>query len=56
MKTSLHAVFKVVFGIVYFFIVIFNIHCQKMRFSENSHISISEKSSFGPFEVIFLNV
>ena len=34
----------------------FNIHGQKMQFSESSQNSISEKSSFGQFEVIFLNV
>ena len=56
MSTSLHAVFKVDFGTVYFVIVIFNIHGQKVRFSESSENSISEKSIFGHFEVIFLNV
>ena len=56
MSTSLHAVFNVVFGNVYFVIVIFNIRCRKMRFSESSPNSISEKSVFGHFEVIFLNV
>ena len=56
MSTSLHAVFDVVFGNVYFVIVIFNIHGQKMRFSESTQNFISEKSIFGHFEVIFLNV
>ena len=56
MSKSLHAVFKVVSGSVYFVIVIFNIHGPKMRFSESSQNSISEKSIFGHFEVIFLNV
>ena len=56
MSTSLHAVFTLVLGNVYFFIVIFNICGQKMRFSESSQKSISEKSIFGLFEVIFLNV
>ena len=56
MSTSLHAVFKVIFGTVYYSLVIFNIHGRKMRFSENSQNSISEKSIFGQFEVIFLNV
>ena len=56
MTTSLHAVFKVVFGNVYFVIVISNIRGRKMRFSESSQISMSEKSIFGQFEVIFLNV
>ena len=53
MGTSSHAVFNVVSGNVYFVIVIFNIHGQKMRFSESSQNSISEKSIFGHFEVIF---
>ena len=56
MSTSLHAVFNIVFGIVYFVIVIFNIHGRKMRFFESSENSMSEKSNFGHFEVIFLNV
>ena len=56
MSTSLHAVFDVVFGNVYFVIVIFKIHGRKMRFSESSQNSKSEKSIFGQFEVIFLNV
>ena len=56
MTTSLHAVFNVVFGNVYFVIVICNIRGRKMRFSESSQISMSEKSIFGQFEVIFLNV
>ena len=56
MSTSLHAVFNVVSGNVYFVIVIFIIHARKVRFSENTQNSISEKSVFGHFEVIFLNV
>ena len=56
MSTSLHAVFDVVSGNVDFVIVIFNIHGQKMRFSESSQNSISEKSTFGHFEAIFFNV
>ena len=56
MSTSLHAVFNVVSGIVYFVIVIFNIHGRKMRLSESTQNSISEKSIFSRFEVIFLNV
>ena len=56
MSTSLHAVFNVGFGIVYFNIVIFIIHGQKIRFSESSENSITAKSIFGHFEVIFLNV
>ena len=53
MSTSLHAVFIVNSGNVYFNIVIFNIHGRKMRFSESSQISISENSIFGQFEVFF---
>ena len=56
MSTSVHATFNVVFGNVYFVIVISNIHGQKTRFSESSQNSISEKSIFGHFEVIFLYV
>ena len=56
MSTSLHAVFNVVFGIVYFVIVIFNSCGRKMRFSERTQNFMSEKSIFGHFEVIFLNV
>ena len=56
MITSLHAVFKVIFGIVDFVVVVIIIHGQKMRFSESSQNSLSEKSIFGHFEVIFLNV
>ena len=55
MSTSLNSVFNVVFGNVYFVIVIFNICGQKMRFSESSQNSMSEKSIFGEFEVLFLN-
>ena len=53
MSTSLHALFKVVSGNVYFVIVIFNIHGRKRRFSESSQNSLSEKSIFGQFEVFF---
>ena len=49
MSTSLHAVFNVVFGNVYFVIVIFNICGQKIRFSESTQNFISEKSIFGQF-------
>ena len=56
MSTSLHAVFIVVFGINYSVIVIFTSCGRKMRLSESSQNSISEKSIFGQFEVIFLNV
>ena len=56
MSTSLHVIFIVVFGNVYFVIVIFNIHGQKIRFIESSQNPMSEKSIFGQFEVIFLNV
>ena len=56
MSTSLHAAFTVIFGSVYFVIIIFTIHGRKMQFSESNQNSISEKSIFGQFEAIFLNV
>ena len=56
MSTSLHAVFNVVFGNVYFVIVNFNIRGRKMRFSESTQNFLSEKSIFGHFGNIFLNV
>ena len=56
MSTSLHAVLNVVSGNVYFVIVISNICGRKLRFSESSQNSMSEKSIFGHFEVIFLHV
>ena len=56
MSTSLHAVFNVVSGNIYFVIVILNIYGRKMRFSESSQNFISEKSIFGHFEVVFLNL
>ena len=56
MNTSLHAVFNVASGNVYFVIGSSNIHGRKMRLSESSQNSMSEKSIFGHFEVIFLNV
>ena len=56
MSTSLHAVFNVVFGNVYFVIVISNICGRKMQFSESSENSMSENSIFGHFEAIFPNV
>ena len=56
MSTSLHAVFNVISGIVYRVMVIFDILGQKVRFSESTQNSMSEKSIFGQFEVIFLNV
>ena len=56
MSTPLHAIFDVVFRNVYFVIVIFNIQGRKMRFSESSQNSMFEKTMFGQFEVIFLNV
>ena len=52
----LHADFIVVFGIVYFVTVISNIRGWKMRFSESSQNSISEKSIFGHFEAVLLNL
>ena len=56
MSTSIHAVFNVFSGNEYFAMVIFNIYGQKMRSSEKSQNSLAEKSSFGHFGVIFLNV
>ena len=56
MSKSLHAAFNIGSGNVYYVIVIFNICGRKMRFSASSQISLSEKSIFGQFEVIFLNV
>ena len=56
MSTSLHAVFNVVSGNVDFVIVIFNIHGRKMRFSESTQNSMSEKPFFGQFGAIFLNL
>ena len=56
MSKSLHAVFNVVFGNVYFVVVIFHIRGRKMQFSESGENSISENSIFGHFEAIFLNV
>ena len=56
MSTPIHAVCNVVSGNGYFVIVILNIHGRKMRFSESSQNSMSEKSIFGHFEVIFLYV
>ena len=55
MSTSLHAVFDVVSGNVDLLLVIFNICGLKMRFPESSQNSISAKSLFGQFEVIFFN-
>ena len=54
MSTSINAAFNVVSGNGNFVTVIFNIHGQKMRLSASSQKSISEKSIFGHFEVIFL--
>ena len=56
MSTSLHAVFNVISDIVFFVIVISNIHGRKTRISESSQNSITEKSIFGQFEVFFLYV
>ena len=56
MSTPLHAVFNLISGNVYFDLVVSNICGLKMRFSASSHNSLSEKSIFGHFDVIFLNV
>ena len=47
MSTSLHAVFNLIFDNLYFVMAIFIIHCRKVRFSESSQNSTSEKSIFG---------
>ena len=52
MSKTLHVVFDLVFGNVYFVIVIFNICGRKMQFPESSQKFKSEKSIFGHFEVI----
>ena len=54
MSTSLHAVFKLVSGSVYFVINIFNNHGKKIQFFGSSQNSVSKKSIFGHLEVIFL--
>ena len=53
MSKPLHAVFDVVSLNVNFNIVLLNIHGRKLRFSASSQNSISEKSIFGQFEVLF---
>ena len=55
-STLLNAILNVVFGSVYFVVVISTICGLKMPFSKGSQNSISEKSIFGQFEVIFLSV
>ena len=55
MSTSLYAVFNLVSGNVYFVIVVLDICGRKMRDSESSQNSISEKSLSGHFGVNFLN-
>ena len=56
MSTSLHAIFNVVFGNVFFVTVISNIRGQKMQFFASSQNSMSEKSICGHCEVHFLNI
>ena len=56
MSTLWHAVFKVTFNNVYFGIVSVIICGLKSRFSASSQNSITEKSIFGQFEAIFLNL
>ena len=51
MSISLHAIFKIISGNEYFVIVVFIFRGRKMRFSESSQNSMSEKSIFGHFEV-----
>ena len=54
MSTSLHAILNVVSGNVEFVKCI--IRGRKLQFSASNQNSISEKSIFGHFEAIFLNV
>ena len=56
MSTSLHAIFNLISDNVDFVVVIFSFHGRKMRLPESSQNSMSEKSIFGQFEVIFLNL
>ena len=56
MSTSSHAASNNVFGNVDFVLVFFIFNGQKMRFFASSQNSIYEKSIFGHFEAIFLNV
>ena len=56
MSILVHAVFNFVFGNVDFVIVFCKIRGRKKRFPGSSQNSNSEKSNFGLFEVIFLNV
>ena len=56
MTTSSHAASNNVFGNVDFVLVFFIIEGQKMRISASSQKSISKKSIFCHFEVIFLNI
>ena len=56
MSTPFHAVFNAVFVNVYFVLVILKIQGQKMRVSASNQKSVSEKSIFAHFEVIFFNV
>ena len=56
MSKSLHAIIKVFSENVYFVTVIFTIPGQKLLISASSQNIITEKSIFGHFEVIFLNV
>ena len=56
MRTSLHMVFNFIFDNEYSLLVISKIHGRKMQFSASSQIAVSEKSIFGQFEVISLNV
>ena len=51
----LDEVFNVIFDNENNLLVISNICVRKMRFSASSQNSISEKSIFGQFEVIFFN-
>ena len=56
MSTLLHAIFNLIFGNVFFVIVISNIQDRKMQLSESSQKFITQKLIFRQFEVFFLNV
>ena len=56
MNTSLHAAVNLVFGKVYFVIVVSNFCGVKMRLFASIQNSKSKKSIFGQFEIIFINI
>ena len=56
MITSSCVVFKVIFGNLYFFLLVFKTQGRKKRFSASSQSSIYEKMIFSHFRVMFLYV